>query len=465
MTDGTGDERGAGAGRPLSGIRVVDATTVYAGPTCTQILAILGADVVKVESITQNKSRGGHNFPDNDPGEVPWERSGFFIKRNLGKRAITLELQTPQGQEIFKRLVAGAHVVIESYRPGVMDRFGLGYEVLRAVKPDVIMVSLSGWGQEGPWRSYGAYGFGLDPAGGMAYLTGYPDGGPVRAGISYMDPLSGLFGAGAVLTALHHWKRTGEGQHVDLSEAEVGPMLVADGILEYSMNGRIRPRMGNGHLSMAPHGIYPCRSTRYDNWIAIACRDDRDWAALRQAMGDPAWSGDPALATAEGRYQRRDELDARLREWTAGFDKFELTRCLQAVGVPAGPVLVNKELLLDPHLRERGFFFDYQQPFLGPHRVPRQFPVRFDGQYYDPLRPSPMFGEHNREVLCGELGLSEAEYRALQEAGVIGDRPLTRASIVFDLEDAERRGAVAPGYDADHREILGLRWEGAPPEA
>ena len=254
------------SGPPLDGIRVLDLTQVYAGPTCTRMLADLGADVIKVEGLTRMDITRNFVMPENDSSDDYWNKAGYFLFRNGGKRSLTLDFSEEKGDvsaEIVKRLVAEADIVAESFRPHVMDKFGLDYESLTKIKPDIIMISLSGYGQNGPWRDFSGYGMGLEPAAGLSSLTGYKDGpdgqgAPLRTGISFTDPYSGIVGAGAVLSALLYRRRTGKGQYIALSEQEAAVPVVGYALMDYAMNERQPRRIGNRSHWYAPQGCYPC---------------------------------------------------------------------------------------------------------------------------------------------------------------------------------------------------------------
>ena len=300
---------------PLEGIRVLDLTQVYAGPTCTRILSDLGADVIKLEGLKRMDITRNFVMPENTGKDDYWNRSGYFLLRNGGKKSLTLDFGDPEAVELVKRLVPHADIVAESFTPRVMAKFGLDYESLKAAKPEIIMVSLSGYGQTGPWRDFTAYGMGLEPASGISSLTGYRDGPPLRTGISFTDPYSGVVGAGAVLSALHYRRRTGKGQYIDLSEHESAVPVTGFALMDYALNGRMEPRMGNRSHWYAPQGCYRCKGE--DNWIAITVRDDAEWECLlprcrSSGMGDRPLRGRALPLRAPRRARRAHHLvDAR----------------------------------------------------------------------------------------------------------------------------------------------------------
>lgn len=445
---------------PLFGVTVLDLTMVYAGPTCTRILADLGAEVIKVEGLRRFDVVRNLVIADNDSADGYWNHAAYFHFRNGGKKSVTLDFNDPEGLALFKRLVEQADVVAESFSPHVMDRWGLDYESLCKLRPDVVMISLSGYGQSGPWRDYVAYGMGLEPASGISAITGYRGGPPIRSGISFTDPYTGVVGAGAVLAALAYRRRTGKGQYIDLSEHEAAIPVAGYALMDYVMNGRVAERNGNRSPWYAPQGCYPCAGD--DNWIVITVQNDAEWQAFCQAAGRPEWADDPRFADVVGRLRRHDDLDGLISAWTRGQDKTEAMHKLQAAGVIAAAVLNPKEALFDAHLRERGFYDRIEEPDIGPRPVPKQLGARFSAFETQSARPAPGLGQHNREVLGGLLGLSEEELSRLEEQGVIGQTPVVMPSIEvmrmfvqWPVATFEQMGWVS-ALEPDYKEQLGL---------
>ncbi len=446
--------------RPLEGIRVLDLTQVYAGPTCTRILADLGAEVIKLEGLKRIDIVRNFIISDNNSKDDYWNHAGYFQWRNAGKKSLTLDWSDTEAIELLKRLAPLCDVVAESFTPHVMEAHGLGYEALKALREDIIMISLSGYGQNGPWRDYSGYGMGLEPASGMSSITGYRGGDPLRTGISFTDPYSGIVGAGAVLAALHYRRRTGKGQYIDLSEQEAAIPVVGYALMDYAMNGRSPERIGNRSRWYAPQGCYRCRGE--DNWLVITVRNDAEWQAFCEATGHRGWTDDPRFAEVTGRFQNHDELDALINGWTREHDHIEAMHLLQRAGVIAAAVLSPKEVLMDPHLRERGFFETVEHTGVGPKPMPRQLGARFSGFETDARGPAPKLGEHNREVLQGLLGLSDAEVAGLEERKIIGDTPdlalpldVMRMFVQMPTTTYLSMGALA-AIEPDYREQLGL---------
>ena len=409
----------------LEGVRVLDLTMAYAGPIGTRVWADMGAELIKVESIQRiDMPTRVISYPENEPAEEPWNRGGYFHRLNVNKYGITLDLTNPKAVEIFKRLVKISDVVAENYSPRTMKNFGLDYRVLREIKPDIIMVSMSGFGNSGPQRDYVAYVPVMEAAG-LSSITGFPDGMPMPAGTGYGDWLLGMAGAAAVLTALFYRRKTGKGQHIDVAGREAVITHIGEAVMDYTMNRRVWERMGNRHPSMAPHGCYRCRDD--EEQITIAVSSDEEWQALCRAMGDPPWTREERFSTALSRWQNQDELDSLIEEWTRQHDHYEAMRILQQSGVPAGAVLNPKEVLLDPHLLERRFFRVIEHaPEVGKRPQPMQMPAKFSESWGGPLRPAPRVGEHNEYILGELLGMSMEEIASLEEEKVIGKTPLLR---------------------------------------
>ena len=403
----------------LEGVRVLDLTMAYAGPIGTRVWADMGAEVIKVESVQRiDMPTRVISYPENEPGEEPWNRGGYFHRLNVNKYGITLDLTNPKGVEVFKRLVKISDVVSENYSPRTMKNFGLDYPVLKEIKPDIIMVSMSGFGQTGPERDYLAYVPVMEAAG-LSSITGFPDGIPMPTGTGYGDWLLGMAGAAAVLAALLYRRRTGKGQHIDVSGREAVITHIGEAVLDYTMNGKVWGRMGNRHPSMAPHGCY--RSKDKEEHITIAVSSDEEWQALCNAMGNPPWTKEERFSTALSRWQNQDELDGLIEEWTTKHHHYEAMHILQQAGVPAGAVLNPKGVLLDPQLLERRFFqvIDHA-PEVGKRPQPMQMPAKFSESDGGRLRSAPRVGEHNEYILGELLGLSREELASLEEEKVIG---------------------------------------------
>ena len=446
---------------PLNGIRVVDLSRVFAMPYAGAYLADLGAEVIKVDCcqaqfVDTTRTLNGP-YPDNDPGELYWERAGTFQTLNRGKRSITLDLRSGDAIGILKQLVSVSDIVLENFTPRVMQRFGLDYANLRAVKPDLIMVSNTGYGHSGPWSNFGAMATALEPTHGTGAFMGYLDPGPDgrlhdggipnKMGNSYTDFLASWTAQLAVIASLIHRSRTGKGMWVDLAMYQVGSSFIGEGILDFAFNGRRTRRMGNRDHTMSPHGCYPCLGQ--DEWVTIAVRDDRDWEAFCQALGQPSLAGDSRFAHPTVRHGHQDELDEIISRWTSTQSQYQIMEALQSAGVPAGPVLNAKALLADPQYRARGFFqpADHaDETGLGRKEyVGRGWSL--SESLINPIRPAPMLGEANDYVLSRMLCLNDEEIQRLKDAGTVGDTLAdARAPSIVPLERQVELGWIS-GYD------------------
>lgn len=401
--------------KPLSGIRVADFTWVWAGPFCTLQLAHLGAEVIRVETTERPcVLRLLPPFADFQPGP---NRSGYFNQFNQGKKSITLNLKSPQALEVARRLIRESDVVAENFANGVMQRIGLGYEEVQRIRPDGIMVSISGYGRSGPEADFVSYGPATVPLSGFSAVTGYAGSPPMHVGVSYGDPTSGLHGALAVLAALHHRRRTGEGQFIDVSLWECSAGLLPEPLMDFEMNGIETPRNGNRHPHMAPHGVYRCAGD--DRWVSIAVGNDAEWRALCAALGESSWADDARFADAARRKQNEDALDARITEWTRGRSPEDATATLQRAGVAAFTSMTNRDLAEDPHLAARGFFVEKEHPEVGVRRH-IGMPWKFSETPCAVETPAPCLGQHTDDVLAKILGYSSDEIEALRASGALG---------------------------------------------
>jgi crotonobetainyl-CoA:carnitine CoA-transferase CaiB-like acyl-CoA transferase len=409
----------ARSGLPLDGIQIVDLTAFWAGPSATHFLAALGADVVKVESIQRPD---GIRFAASPPAGTDrwWEYSWLFHGVNVGKRSVTLDLGRPEGVDLAKRLVAGADAVIENFSPRVMEAFGLGDDVLHEVNPRAVVVRMPAFGLDGPWRDRVGFAPTMEQLSGMAWLTAYPDGAPM-APRGACDPLAGIHAAFALVAALARHDRTGEGGLLELPMIEVALNVTAEQVIEHDVHGVVLEREGNRGPAAAPQNVYACRGE--DQWVALAVAADEQWAGLRRVLGDPAWAAEPGLATHGGRRAAHDLLDRELSAWFAGRDRDAVVEELAAAGIPAAPVVLSPDVVDNVQLRARGFFETVDHPHTGRTEYAGLPFARLRGVDRWCRRPAPGLGQHNDEVLGGELGLTAEELDRLRESQVIGDRP------------------------------------------
>jgi len=399
---------------PLDGIRVADFTWVWAGPFCTLQLAHLGAEVIRIESAKRTcVTRLLPPFADGTPGP---NRSGYFNQYNQGKLSLALDLKQPDAIAVAKDLVAHCDIVCENFAAGVMDRMGLGYEALRSVKPDVIMIALSGYGASGPEHEFVSYGPAQVPLSGMSSLTGYAGWPPMHVGISYGDPTGGLHGAVAVLAALLHRAATGEGQYIDLSQQETSIAVLAEGVLEQTVAGSQPARRGNRDPDMAPHGVFRCSGEQ--RWVAIAVRDDGEWQRCAAVLGRPELGSDARFATLAARKHNEDALEALVSECTLPRSAEEVAELLQRAGVPAAVSMHNRDLAEDPHLAESGFFVHQPHPEVGT-RLHLGVPWRMSDTPCQVRRAAPCLGEHTDDVLQRIIGYTRERIAELRGNGVL----------------------------------------------
>jgi benzylsuccinate CoA-transferase BbsF subunit len=412
------------ARRPLDGIRVADFTWVWAGPYCTLQLAHLGADVIRIETRTRPCiTRVIPPWPEGKPGGL--NRSGYFNQYNQGKRSLTLNFKEPGARDVALKLVAKSDVVVNNFAHGVMDKLGFGYAVLKQIKPDIIMITLSGYGDTGPYRDYIAYGPAQVPLSGLSALTGYKGWPPMHSGFSYADPNAGVHGAFSILAALFHRQSTGEGQYIDMSQWECAMSLLPEGILEYTFNGKEPERSGNADPLMAPHGVFKCLDRpekiaghTIDQFVSIVCNDDLDWSRLARAMGRAELASDAKFATLAARKANEDELEAIINAWTGSRRAEDIAELLQTAGVAAAVVADNKYLAEDPHLRERGYWVYLDHPEVGK-RQHAGVPWKMGRTATEVRAPAPLIGQHTDAILTELLGYTTEQVAALRGQGAL----------------------------------------------
>ena len=399
-------------GHALRGVRVLDFTWIHAGPSATRILTDQGAEVIKVESNQALAVVGG-------PGSRTSRGLGQRHNWNAGKLSITLNMKTAQGIDIAKRLVAVSDVMAENFSGRVISNWGMDFDSLRQVKPDLIMLSMSGFGRTGPWKDRVSYGQTLQAGSGLTMLTGFPDTDPCGPASAYSDAVAGMAGAQAVLLALIHRARTGQGQWIDLSQFESLSALLETLVLDLSINqsnGEFQ-RTGNRlpHGGGAPHGAYQCKGE--DRWVAIAVLTDEEWRAFAQAIGEPPWTQEERFGSATSRLHDADALDHLVEDWTIEHTPEEVMQLLQAVGVSAGLVQTGADLANDPQLKERSFFRRVPDA-QGVPRTIEGAPYKLSRTPGDAVRGAPEFGAHQTYVLRDVLGMSDDELADCAISGV-----------------------------------------------
>ncbi len=404
--------------RPLSGVRIIDLTIVVAGPVATALLGDLGAELIKVENtvarqiigVAPPKREAGQ--PPPTPGHV---RAASFSDLNRSKKGITLNLNLPEARDVLKRLVAVSDVVIDNFSPRVMRNFGLEYEDLVNVKPDIIAVSMPAFGKTGPFRDRTSFGPGIDALSGLSHLTGYPDSTPLKPGNYYCDYNAGALAAMAVMAALFRRRRTGKGQFIEVAMRDGLTQVIGESVLDYVLNRRVQSRRANSHSTMAPHGMYRCRGE--DRWLAIAVRDDEEWRALCEVIGRPELAEDPSFATVLARKENEVRLDQIVGDWSRTQDASLAAEALQAAGVPASPAMTTEDVAKDPQFAYRKAFQDVEMFDGTKARFQRAGWTAKNARLE--VHRGPNYSEHTIPVLQDLLGMSEAHIEALAAAGAL----------------------------------------------
>jgi crotonobetainyl-CoA:carnitine CoA-transferase CaiB-like acyl-CoA transferase len=417
------------ASLPLKGIRVLEMCHAWAGPHAGELLSDLGAEVIKVEGPEGDMMRGGANatifsgvFVDCDLGNESWNRNAIFIQLNRGKMSVALDLNLPEGKELLFKLLGAVDIFICNLAVGSVNKLGLSYDAIKKVKQDIIYVTINAFGLTSPWAKYKVYGVVLEPLSGFFSLTGYTDDArPMRSGVDHIDPISGTHAVGAALAALLYRKRTGLGQHINLSFMESAVNFIGPEILDYTMNARIPGPSGNRCDDFAPQGCYKCKGE--DQWISVAVKNDDDWRLFCSVIGNPDLAVDQRFVNGLARLENHDDLDRIITGWTEKKDKFDIMRILQSAGIAAGPVLDNKEVLENEHLRARGFFQETHDPAVGNYTLigARQ---KMSGARNVISGISPKYGEHNDYVFGELLGIDAGKLAEYKTKGAILSKPV-----------------------------------------
>ena len=446
---------------PLEGIRVLDSTYVIGLPYAGALLADMGAEVIKIEGPGRpdpTRTGGFHgSFPENEVRDDWWNRASIYNLLNRGKRSLTLDLTDSRARDVFRELVAISDVVLENFTQRVMAGWGLDYPSLKKTRPDIIMLSNTGYGHgDGPYSDYPAQGTALEGTHGLCWITGYPDGPPSRAGASYVDFVATWTCLFAVGAALRYRNRTGRGQWVDLAMYQAGAMFTSEYLMDYQVNGRLGKRIGNRHPYRAPQGCYRAAGT--DQWAVLSVGDDEQWRALCRLMVRPGLADDPRFDNLPGRLTNHNQLDIIINQWTEKYDKYILMEMLQSEGIPASPVLSGKDTHADPHLRARGFLEKVTYPRergIGTRPLIGR-PYKFSRTHLGIQGPAPALGEHNRAVLVELLGMAAGEYQALERDGTIAAAPAA-GEPVFPTPIAQQvEKRLLAGWDPDYKKRLGI---------
>jgi crotonobetainyl-CoA:carnitine CoA-transferase CaiB-like acyl-CoA transferase len=389
---------------PLQGVRIIDLTHSWAGPHATRILADFGSEVIRVEYASRMCMFRGGKIENKAYNKFPaWHQ----INRN--KYSITLDLKTGRDKKVLKDLVKISDVFVENARTGVMNNLGFGYADLIKIKSDIIMLSMAAFGNSGPYATYAGYGATVESLSGIQKLTAYADTKrPYR--IRELDVINGVSAAGAIMTALLHHQKTGQGQHIDFSQMEAPThALIGEHLLEYAMNGFRSGQLGNRHFKFAPQGCYQCKGT--DKWVTLTIRSDGEWHRFCEALNHPEWKEDRRFATRSARIKNHDQLDRMIEKWTIRHSHIEAMQILQKRGIPSGAVLDAAEICRNPHLRHRQYFLggvkDSDKEFVG-------LPFKLTNGGGRISWPGPDLGQHNQYVLCKLLGRSKNEVHPIK---------------------------------------------------
>ncbi len=402
------------AAAPLAGMRVLDLTHVFAGPQLTLTLAMLGAEVIRIEW----RERLDHTrqlYAHATGGHV--DASPVFAAVNHTKLSCLVNPRSPAGVELVLRLAAVADVVIDNLAPGTMRRLGLDYARLRRARPDIIALSLTGFGATGPYRSYVAYGPCINAVSGLTFMTGYEGRLPQSPSSGWTDHMAAQAGALAVMLAIHQRRATGRGRSIDLAMADVGLAALAAPLLDVQLGKAPAERLGPRDERCAPYGAYRCAG--HDAWVAVSVTTEQQWLALCGALGRKDWARDARLASAAGRLVERDRLDEGVTAWTSSRSVAQATALLRSAGVPCAPCLSPSDLITDPNLTERGFFRWLRHPRVGRHPVARMPGAGSETGRLGPRRRAPLLGEHTRYILRDVLGLHDKALADYERRGAI----------------------------------------------
>jgi crotonobetainyl-CoA:carnitine CoA-transferase CaiB-like acyl-CoA transferase len=402
---------------------VLDMTSFWAGPSCTHVLAQLGAEVIHVESTARpDGTRLIAGVPITE--EQWWERSPIFSGLNTNKKSVTLDIRKPRGVELLHRLVETCDVIVENYTPRVLDQIGLDFDTVARLRPDAIFMRMPGFGLDGPWRDKPAFAYVIEDASGITWLTGHPDQNPVEP-YAVGDPNAGVHGLNALLLALAHRRRTGEGVRIEAAMVDAALNVAAEQVIEHSAYGNLLQRQGNRGPTAAPQNLYrtsePDEFGRPDDWVAIAVATDGQWAGLVAALGTPDWAT-AELSTAAGRRKHHDEIDDHLGRWCGTRTGDDIVETLWAAGVPVAKVVQPHRVGDLAQLVHRRFYERVDHP-VNPTARHSTLPMRLsNGPQRFHATPAPLLGQHNHEVLAG-LGLGDVEIAELSDQGIIGTAP------------------------------------------
>ncbi len=392
--------------KALAGLKLLDVSRVLTGPYCTMVMADLGADVIKIE--VPGRGDDSRQFGPFANGE-----SGYYMTLNRNKRSLTLDLRRPEGQAVLKDLAVWADILVENFAAGTMDQWGLGYDHLAALNPRLVYVSITGFGQYGPYAGRFAFDAIAQATGGLMSITGQKGGPPTRVGTALGDINAGNFAAIGLLAALYQRERTGRGQHIDISMQDCIAAILENAVVRYTIDGVVPGRLGSAHATVGPYDVFPAS----DGYVFIACANEATWQRLCAAMGQPGLTADPRFAANRDRIGHIDELTALITSWSGGHSVADLLAILGDNDVPAAPVFTVEQVVNDPHIKARNMMVTVGHPVAGPVTIPGN-PIKMSAAEDTIERPAPLLGQHTDEILAA-LGYSAAKIAALKEAQIV----------------------------------------------
>ncbi len=414
-------------GLPLSGFRIVELTTAWAGPMAGRILACLGAETIHIEPAGNLDSWRSYNgplqpkrYPNQEPGERPYNRAALFNSQNTDKLSFSLDLKAPGGKDTFRDLISKSDGLITNFTSGMLGRLGFSNEELWRLRPNLVIVEMPAYGNSGPMRSWTALGPTMEQVAGMCAIIGYDDGRPVSTGPAYLDPIGAFHGSAAMLTGLLHRQRTGEGQHVEVPQVEAAMHLIGEYLLYATETGKNPPVDGNRLAHAAPHDVFPCKGD--DEWVAIDVTSEREWQALCRVIGAERLAVDERFSTVRERVKNQKELGRRIAAWTTPLDKHAAAQRLQDAGVPACAVYKATDTLACDYLNARAFSIPLIHREAGRH-LHQGLPYRFEKTPVKHRTAAPCLGEHNHYILKDVLGRNDSEIAELERAGAIRSVP------------------------------------------
>ena len=440
---------------PLHGLRVLERGQLIAIPSAMKMLADMGAQVIRMESIHRLESYRNASLYENNSEGAFWNRGANFYEQNRNKLGLTLDLSKPEGLSILKELIKVSDIFAENFTPRVMKSFGIEYEDLVKIKPDLIMVSSTGYGFDGPWANFGATGPATESASGMAIMTGYHNDMPIMPEIPYIAYTAAEHTVFAIMSALIHRMSTGEGQFIDISQTETASATVPEALLDFIVNGRVEPRHGNDDPVMAPHGCFRCKGQ--DKWITIAVQNDHEWKTLCEILNiEEAQAKSKDYSSTLDRWTNRNELHKLIDNHTKDWDNHKLTHLLQNNGVAAGSVMESPDLLFDKHLQDRGFYEVVEHhPSTGMPPLPyASRPWKFSETPAVTPKAAPIMGENNEFILKELLGKTDEEFDALVATQIIGSKPTQGTAVRAPDPNEQLRQGRMQRYDSDFKQKI-----------